>query len=233
MKWFKVACVALLVLFVCRQPAHAQQAWTYIYQGAVQIYNTSTTSASSTQADTYIGDQAFCGTTLSCYFHTTPITGFSIPANSRYQLPLTISENIASGASDADYQAEYVYVTTSQISHCTSGTNAYITTEHNPGANVAGSGDGAGVMWMSHQGGSNGKACDNFTIPASTSTQVESDNAGSYNPDGTLFLARPRPPVLDLSVCSGPKATHPKAWASPEDKATGNTALMVDACPGQ
>ena len=163
--------------------------------GAVQISNRSTTTSATLSLDGYIGDGDTCGATLSCYYHASLVQRILLPVSPGGKQPGTVRiaygalwKNIFSGAADADYQAEYVYASSGSgvPLYCTTGSNSYKTTEHNPGA-AASSGDGDGAMWETHQGGSPGKNCDNGTIPSGTPTQVESDNAGSYNPDGSLF----------------------------------------------
>jgi hypothetical protein len=172
------------VLFgVLPSTAYAQPevAWTYsLDDGAVQISNRSTTTEAVLSLDGYIGDQAACGTTLSCYYHASLVSRILLPPAPGGTQPGSAGiaygalwENILSGAGDADYQSEYVYASTASdvTFFCTKGLNFYKTTEHNPGA-AASSGDGEGAMWETHQGGSSGKNCDTFMIPSGTPTQI-------------------------------------------------------------
>jgi hypothetical protein len=218
--------LGLLFLFLAAVPgqAHAQISWYYhIDDGFLQLKVPGNNGAVISSVDTYIGDQAVCGTTLSCYFHQQLLSNMVIGAHASVSVPVgPIGENIYYGAGlPTDFHAFFVYVTSSQALTCDH--NRYSTTEHNPGDDPGQTtGDGTGPAWLTHQGGGAGlsKVCDNVSIAANTPTQVQSDNAGCLNSDcGNSFAPTgqgpakltnaPALPVLDMSPCMVPAAVRP------------------------
>jgi hypothetical protein len=231
-KTLSVLCVLFLAVSGLAQ---AQVAWTYIAQGQFELNNPTKTQTSVT-IDAYFGDGDVCGTNLACYYHSTPSVGLAVQPGGSRTFTYTIWENIFSGSNDTDYQAFWVYASSTKRLTCLTGTNEYITTEHNQGP-AATSGDGSGPFWMTHQGGASGKDCDTATVTAGVATQIASDNAGSNNPNaqqaggtagvsGAAAMRGQAMPALDFSPCQngGP---HPVAWSSSDPL----TRKSVDACP--